>query len=377
MPILPIKELRPGMILAEYLLDPHGTFLIAPGQVITQEWINRLGRWHVKAVSIKDASDAQIPAPPSYSRTPSLPSPSQFAFQAFCQEQRRIEDAIRENFLATAASGVLDTITLQGLVRDHLYPLLNQPKLPIFLHMPGKQEDYLYRHAFDCAMFAGLLARWLEYSTPAVAQLMFQALIMDIGKLFVADNVINKPATLTIDERQQAKAHLEYGYRLLLDSKQVNSATLEAIYQHHERLDGSGYPRGLRGAAILQSSRVLSIVDVYDAMVSHRCYRQSLTPLQAAEAMIGSMDSQLDLSIMHCFTEEIRRFFLGETVLLSDGNRATIAAFPALPLLRPLVLLPSGAVLPLAHDTGIDIIRWETTYWDPPILPFMPLKEEG
>ncbi len=372
MPIVPVKELRPGMILAEYLLDPHGTFLIAPGQVISPEWIKRLSRWQIKSVTVEDEPDSLIPQPPGYNRITALPAMSTFAFKAFCQEQTQIENKIREIFTALRESGTLASGALQELVRDHLYPLLNLPKLPIFIHMPGKQEDYLYRHAFDCAILAGLFARWLEFPTPSVAQIMFSALVMDIGKLFVSDDVMNKPDTLTLSERQQAKEHLDLGYQILLQSKQINSAALEAIYQHHERLDGSGYPRGLRGSSILQTARILAIADVYDAMVSHRCYRQGLSPLQAGETLLTSMTSQLDKEMLLCFIEEMRRSFLGEKVLLSDGNHALIAAFPPLPLIRPLVLLPSGAVIPLTHDNSIDIIRWETTYWDPPVLPFMP-----
>lgn len=371
MPIVAFKDLRPGMKIAEHLVDPNGTFLVAPGQVLTQAWIIRLGRWHIKELNILGPDDNSEHCaesdPSSFTKRPS----DEFAFKAFFQEEQRIEKKLRDIFLATRLEKTIDIVMLQELVRDQLYPLLSEPKLPIFLHLPGHEADYLYRHAFDCALLSGLLARWLEYPTTSVAQIMLYALLMDIGKLFVSDEVINKPGSLTMSERQEAKEHLNKGYYLLLDGKQLDSASLEALYQHHERLDGSGYPRGLRGAAIVSSARILAIADVYDAIVSPRCYRAGLTPLQAADTMLNSMNSQLDKEMLHCFIEGMRRAFIGETVLLSDGSLGRIAAFPALPLLKPLVVLENGTVVTLSHDTSIDIIRWETRHWKPSVLPIL------
>ena len=369
MPIVAFKDLRPGMILAEHLVDPNGTFLVAPGQILTQEWIKRLGRWHVKTLNIADDETAVSATAEKEHFAAELRPSGDFAFKAFLQEERRVEKKLREIFAVTKLEKEIDCVSLQEIVRDQLYPLLAEPQLPLFLHMPGSEADYLYRHAFDCALLAGLLSRWLDYPTMTVSHIMLYALVMDIGKLFVADEVINKPGRLTLQERQAAKEHLDKGYYLLLNSKQLNSSSLEAIYQHHERLDGSGYPRGLRGAAIVSAARILAIADVYDAMVSSRCYRRELTPLQAAETMLFSMSSQLDNAMLHCFIDGMRRAFIGENVLLSDGSSGRIAAFPALPLLKPLVLLPNGTAVTLSHDADIDIIRWETKYWEPSVLP--------
>ncbi len=371
MPIVAFKDLRPGMKIAEHIVDPNGTFLVAPGQVLTQAWITRLGRWHIKELNILPPDDEaeQASEKDAFSFSPS--PADDFAFKLFFQEEQRIEKKLRDIFLATRLQKTLDIVTLQELVRDQLYPLLSEPKLPVFLHMPSHEADYLYRHAFDCALLSGLLARWLEYPTTSVAQIMLYALLMDIGKLFVSEHVINKPGSLTVSERQEAKEHLNKGYYLLLDGKQLDSASLEALYQHHERLDGSGYPRGLRGAAIVSSARILAIADVYDAIVSPRCYRTGLTPLQAADTLLHSMSSQLDQEMLYCFINGMRRAFIGETVLLSDGSIGRIAAFPPLPLIKPLVVLGNGTVVTLSHDKSIDIVRWETKHWKPTVLPIL------
>ncbi|HML37842.1 MAG TPA: HD-GYP domain-containing protein [Bacillota bacterium] len=137
-----------------------------------------------------------------------------------------------------------------------------------------------------------------------VYRLEICGLFHDIGKLAVHDQILNKPGSLTAQEWDEIMQHPENGYRILTTSLGMPDIANYVLY-HHERYDGSGYPKGLKGEEIPLLSRVITVVDAYDAMTNQRSYRETLTQSMAVEELICNKGKQFDPSIVDIFLKKI------------------------------------------------------------------------
>jgi diguanylate cyclase (GGDEF)-like protein/PAS domain S-box-containing protein len=148
------------------------------------------------------------------------------------------------------------------------------------------------------------LARAAGLSPRLVSQMRVAGLLHDIGKIGVDEQILNKPGKLDVQEREAVKRHSEIGSRIL--SSCVQTAPLASwVLAHHERYDGCGYPRGLKGTDIPLCSRILAVVDTWDAMVSDRPYRKALTPDQAAAEIQRVSGTQLDPDLARLFITRV------------------------------------------------------------------------
>lgn len=134
----------------------------------------------------------------------------------------------------------------------------------------------------------------------ALADLEIAALLHDIGKIGIPDAILNKPARLTAEEYELMKKHPEYGWIVLRQVPGFERASL-LILHHHESFDGKGYPAGLKNDEIPIGSRVVAVIDSFDAMVSSRPYRQGLPFEEAARRLIEASGTQFDPSVLQCF----------------------------------------------------------------------------
>ena len=161
-------------------------------------------------------------------------------------------------------------------------------------------------HATRLAEWAVLVARELGVPSAELRDIEIASLLHDIGKIGVPDAVLNKPGSLTDSERSQVERHPEYGWailRLLPGFERVNLLVLH----HHERIDGSGYPAGLRGEEIPLGARIVSVVDAFDAMTSDRPYRRVLPLEEALRRLTAERGTQFDSRIVDLFCEIVVR----------------------------------------------------------------------
>jgi HD-GYP domain-containing protein (c-di-GMP phosphodiesterase class II) len=144
------------------------------------------------------------------------------------------------------------------------------------------------------------------------------ALLHDIGKLKVQDNILNKPNKLTIEEFTAMKKHSEYSADILRDAKGLPAEAFDIALHHHERNDGNGYPHGLKGDAIDFGSRVTSICDVYNAITSARCYRQGLSRLEGLKKIYEWSDDHFDKELAYKFIQCLGVYPIGTYIRLEN-----------------------------------------------------------
>ncbi len=157
-------------------------------------------------------------------------------------------------------------------------------------------------HSTRLAEWAVRVARRLGIPEENLYQYEVAALLHDIGKIGVADAILKKPTRLTDEERAIMNKHPEYSWSILRLFPDLEEASLFALH-HHESYDGTGYPAGLNGEEIPLGSRIVSIIDAFDAMISNRCYRKGLDREEAIRRLIASSGTQFDPKVLQCFLE--------------------------------------------------------------------------
>ncbi|MFZ5967368.1 MAG: HD domain-containing phosphohydrolase [Bacillota bacterium] len=169
------------------------------------------------------------------------------------------------------------------------------------LHQKDKEEE---RHATRVSIMCEKLGREMGLTDIKVNELKTLGLLHDIGKIAVNEKILNKKGLLTDEEWEEIKRHSEIGYRII--SSVNNTAELaEYILAHHERWDGAGYPKGLKGEEIPLHARILTIVDAYDAMTSNRPYRSALSEGYAVEEIKKKAGTQFDPMLARIFVEKV------------------------------------------------------------------------
>jgi HD-GYP domain-containing protein (c-di-GMP phosphodiesterase class II) len=155
-------------------------------------------------------------------------------------------------------------------------------------------------HSTRLAEWALRVARKLEIPEKNLYQVEVAALLHDIGKIGVPDAILKKPGQLTAEERAVINRHPEYSWSILRLFSGLQEASLYALH-HHESVDGRGYPAGLKGDDIPLPSRIVSVIDAYDAMVSHRCYRAGLPHEEAVRRLLSGSGTQFDTKVVQAF----------------------------------------------------------------------------
>lgn len=168
------------------------------------------------------------------------------------------------------------------------------------LHEKNKREEL---HSRRVSGFCEALAKSLEMSEWQVAEMKLLGLMHDIGKIAISESILNKEGKLTDKEWQEMKRHPEIGYRILFSVEDM-AGLAGYVLAHHERFDGKGYPKGLKGFEIPLQSRIVAIADAFDAMTAERTYRKSVTPEDAAKELKKHAGTQFDPALARTFVEK-------------------------------------------------------------------------
>ncbi len=198
---------------------------------------------------------------------------------------------------------VLEEVRLLYIINDSLFIMLSDSikKLTAKLSIIEKKDVFTEKHSERVMQLTIDLARKLNLDGINMMELTYASLFHDLGKIDVPDEILLKPARLTSEEFEYIKKHPGIGKSFADEISYM--AIGEIIEQHHERMDGTGYPNGLKGNEIRVESRIIAVVDSYDAMTSDRSYRKAMTKDQAVEELIKYRGSHYDPTILDAFIE--------------------------------------------------------------------------
>ena len=181
------------------------------------------------------------------------------------------------------------------------------------------KDNYLMEHSVNVAVLMAILGKHLELEPVYLQQCVTGALLHDIGKILIPDEVLHKPGKLTSDEFTTMKRHAALSKKILQKSKHFSQVSINIAGQHHERLDGQGYPAGLKGEDISPEGRMASVVDVYDAITADRVYHKGLTPSAALKRLLEWSGPHLDKNYVQAFIKAMGIYPVGSLVELDTG----------------------------------------------------------
>ena len=217
--------------------------------------------------------------------------------------------------------------------------VLESPDTMLLFTQLKNQDEYTSQHSLNVCILSILLARHLKYSKEELNNIGICGLLHDMGKMKIPLEVLNKPGKLTKEEAKIMGSHTTLGRNVLMSARGVYPAAVDVAYTHHEQLDGGGYPRGLKSDSISPYSRVVSIVDAYDAITSDRIYKKGRLHLQAINILMKSRDSHFDASLILKFIDCIGIYPVGNAVKMKNGEVGVVIEANPRNKTRPKVLM--------------------------------------
>lgn len=201
----------------------------------------------------------------------------------------------------------------------------------------GSGKDTIYRHGVNVSALCSIFGKWVGLNENEINLLTYSAVLHDFGKTKIDKNILDKPGSLTEREFKTIKAHPVIGYGYIKDIPFLNKIVSYTVLTHHEKLDGTGYPLGLKGSAIHKFSKILAIVDIFDAVNSNRIYKNCKGPFEALEVIQKESLGRLDYEYCNIFLNHISNYYIGEKVMLNTGKICKIVQIDINDIGRPLL----------------------------------------
>ena len=257
----------------------------------------------------------------------------------------RTVQLLEEVFSAVRQGRGIDTRACREVVNLGLSSLLRNESALLWLTRIRSVDAYTSQHCLAVSVMAMGFARHLGLEHSVLETVGMAGLLHDVGKIGLDQRILNKPGRLDAAEFEHVKAHARLGHAMLGASAGMPEAVLQAAHGHHERLDGGGYPQGLAAEQIPFITRLVSIVDCFDAVTSHRVYDGARTVKEAYQILLALRDTHFDAGLVARFIEWLGIFPVGSLVELHTGELALVLEKHPRWQLRPRVMV-------LTHEDG-------------------------
>lgn len=337
------------MKLAKSVYNEDGIVLLSEGYALTQPIIDRLNKSGVGHLYIQDqrTDDLQIPELISPQTRQMAVSQVKLHFRKLMDQtvkKRGIQQRLGKDF-----KQVLDAI-MSDLNR-------HKDAMVMLTHI-NTTDLYLFQHSVNVCTYNIMLGMAFGYTQDELTVLGLGSLLHDIGKTQVPLEILNKRGALNTEESGIMQTHAEIGFRLLKDEPNIPLLAAHCAFQHHERLDGSGYPRGIMNDDIHEYAKWLGIVDSFEAMTSNRIYRSAMLPHQALDHLFTGAGTLYDQKMLEHFRDRIALYPIGLSVKLNSGEEGVVvdinSTYPQRPIVR---ILQSDAGVELREPYEIDLSK--------------------
>ncbi len=291
-----------------------------------------------------------------YEETTSLKEESRTAVSAYEQAMHTVHGVMQN----LQKSGSLDITQLEMAITPMVNSVLRNPAALACLMRMQKKGNYLYRHSLASTVWAAILGRQIGLSRDDLNVISVGAMLLDVGKTQLPDDLLDKPGKLTDDERQLVRQHVQFGLDILEKAGGVDTRVQEMVAHHHERYNGTGYPSKLKGNSIPVFGRIAGIVDAYDAMITRRPYAKLQSSYDALRTLRKLADVEFQAEIVEQFTRAIGAFPTGTLVELNTREIAIVTKQNRIRRLRPEVMIIMSAEKQLLEQFRIVDLNEET-----------------
>lgn len=290
------------------------------------------------------------------------PTPQRVSFQEELVQARRI---------FSEASSIVNTVLLdcrmgkqveiekiEPIVAAITGSIFRNPDAIISLLRIKQADKYTFQHSVAVSTLLISFCRALDIDRATIELVGIGGLLHDIGKMKIPDQILNKPARLSEREFEFIKKHVSYGSQILENTPGISPISVIIAAEHHERYDGSGYPRGLKNDEISLYGQMASIVDVYDALTSNRIYHSGVEPAEALKKLLEWSDFHFNTPLVHNFIRNIGIYPVGTLVRLESGYLAVVVEQHHEDLLHPKVkVIFNSRTLSYTPPSNLDLAR--------------------
>ena len=319
---LPVKKLKNGMVTAQSIYNSRGASFLSKGISLNSQYIQRLEQIGIEDVNVTSLDPALKLAPP----------------EDVVQEKTRISaiHKIFDVFQMVESEGTFSLDALQDISETILLDLIAQRRNLVQLTDIRLHDTYTFAHSVNVAILSAMLGLLCHYSKRNLLELTLGGLLHDIGKIVVPADILNKPGRLTEHEMNFVRLHPEAGRQRLKKLNPAATMLSTIALQHHEHIDGNGYPNHLKDKQIHRFSRIVAIADVYDALTSTRPYKNAYTPSVAYRIMMTCSEGQFDKKLLQLFFDNVAVYPVG-TILKTRLGYAIVKEIAFGQTLTPII----------------------------------------
>ena len=339
---LPVQKLRPGMIVAQGVYNKEGASYLTRGTTMNDQYIDQLKKIGINSIAVTSmSSDFKIEPP-----------------EEIIQERTRVKAIHRVygTFEKLDETGELNVEPLEETSESILVDILSNKNNLVQLTDIRKHDDYTFAHCVNVSVLSGMLGSIIHLERQDMLNLILGGLLHDIGKLVIPHEILTKTGRLNDNEFNIIKMHPKAG-RDRLRTLPIPSAQILATIamQHHEHMDGRGYPNHVMGDAIHRFSRIVAIADVYDALTSRRAYKPAYKPHIAFKIMTKCSPGQFDEDLLQQFFNNIAIYPVGTVLKTTLGYGIVKSSTFGYTLTPTICVFADGRQNLLQHPFDVDL----------------------
>ncbi|MGH4052409.1 MAG: HD-GYP domain-containing protein [Clostridium sp.] len=331
-----IYDLKPNMILAENLIL-EGVTLVAKEIALNSSIIKKIVEFYPSNSIQIYVSGEELVAPSSQnSRAQSLIE-TENILNRFSNKIDIFLDSLKKD-------SEPDLTEIKIMSKEILDNLNDYSSIIKNITNSKNIDEYLTRHCVNVALLSSMLGKWLNLPRAELTLLTHTAFLSDIGKTKLNPTILNKPSKLTKSEFDEVKKHSFYAYELIKNIPLLDNSVISGVLTHHERLNGSGYPLGLKEDKISTFAKIIAITDMFDAMTSDRVYSKKQNPLKVLEVLQHDCIDLLDYNYITTFLRHMSNYYTGEMVKLNNGLIGKIIKIDINNISKPLISIDSNFI---------------------------------
>ena len=345
------EDLKPGMLLARTIVNSDMVVVLSEDTLLTKAHITRLTFLNIPVVYIKDEYELNQ----NYQTVTAIFNRG----NAFIKEYESVVQEARSIFAEAGKSGQIPLESTETMVQDKLAPLSKNSGVIDYVYDLNHRASDIYNHSLRVSILAGVIAKWMHFDHAKISDIILAGFLHDIGKTKFPQRLLDKNVnTLQGEDYEAYIQHTVDGHHILNNVSGLSEGVKLAAMQHHERMDGSGFPFNCNGADIHEYARIIMIADLYDNITTEREGYIKQTPFAAIAQLTRNMFTSLDPTVCVPVRTHIKDAFLGSRVTLNNGEKGTIAAYPNDFAAHPIISISNDEILNLNEHPELMITEY-------------------
>ncbi|WP_046176372.1 HD-GYP domain-containing protein [Domibacillus indicus] len=350
-----VENIKPGYRVKEDVVGQTSSPIVSAGTILTEQHIRFLHAFSIKSIDVMiDEENITAPLQTASASASVLPD-----FDTMERLYFKTLERVKEEFVRWQSGMNVEIARMRTIILPILEYTLENPKELHNISAYSKKDDYLYHHTLSVGLLSGMIAQKLNYDKGLIVQSALAGLLADCGMSKIKMSLLTKGTALTESEYKEIQNHPVTSYKMVKDLNLLKPEAKLAIYQHHERLDGSGYPQGAKGQTVHLMSQLVGLADTYHALTTERLFRGRQSVFKAIETIQQDLFGQFDFSVVEALISLTAELSAGTRVTLSDGMAGKVMFVQSAHKTRPLVQLTNGEVVDLVKRRDLYIEKSE------------------